>query len=246
MSAKSKSRSNQPKQVYCLMIQFESVTKKYPNGQIALEDIDLKIGDGEFVFLVGPSGAGKTSLLRLFTREIWPSAGRILFNEEDILKIPSSKIPYLRRKIGTVFQDFKLLLTRTLYENVAVPLEVLSKSDKEIEEAVSSVLEKVGLLEKADMFPAQLSGGEIQRTAIARAIVSKPSVLLADEPTGDLDPKTALSIVKLLEKINDEDKTTIIMATHNAQIVDHFKKRVVYLKNGKIERDEKEGKYEAD
>ncbi len=228
------------------MIQFESVTKKYPNGQIALEDIDLKIEDGEFVFLVGPSGAGKTTLLRLFTREIWPTAGRILLNEEDILKIPSSKIPYLRRKIGTVFQDFKLLLTRTIFENVAVPLEVLSKSDKEIEEAVSGDLEKVGLLEKADMFPAQLSGGEIQRTAIARAIVSKPSVLLADEPTGDLDPKTALSIVKLLEKINDEDKTTIIMATHNAQIVDHFKKRVVFIKNGKIERDEKEGKYEAD
>ncbi len=228
------------------MIQFESVTKKYPNGHVALEDINLKIEDGEFVFLVGPSGAGKTSLLRLFTREIWPSAGRILFNEEDILKIPSSKIPYLRRKIGTIFQDFKLLLTRTIFENVAVPLEVISKSEKEIEETVSGVLEKVGLLEKADMFPAQLSGGEIQRTAIARAIVSKPSVLLADEPTGDLDPKTALSIVKLLEKINDEDKTTIIMATHNAQIVDHFKKRVVFLKNGKIERDEKEGKYEAD
>lgn len=228
------------------MIQFESVTKKYPNGQIALEDINLKIEDGEFVFLVGPSGAGKTSLLRLFTREIWPSAGRILLSEEDILKIPSSKIPYLRRKIGTVFQDFKLLLTRTIFENVAVPLEVVSKSEKEIEETVSSVLEKVGLLEKADMFPAQLSGGEIQRTAIARAIVSKPSVLLADEPTGDLDPKTALSIVKLLEKINDEDKTTIIMASHNSQIVDHFKKRVVFLKNGKIEKDEKEGKYEAD
>ena len=228
------------------MIQFESVTKKYPNSPIAIEDINLKIEDGEFVFLVGPSGAGKTSLLRLFTREIWPTSGRILFNGEDILKIPSSKVPYLRRKIGTVFQDFKLLLTRTIFENVAVPLEVVSKSEKEIEETVSSVLEKVGLLEKADRFPAQLSGGEIQRTAIARAIVSKPSVLLADEPTGDLDPKTALSIVKLLEKINDVDKTTIIMATHNSQIVDHFKKRVVYLKNGKIEKDEKEGKYEAD
>ncbi len=228
------------------MIQFESVTKKYPNGQIALEDIDLKIEDSEFVFLVGPSGAGKTSLLRLFTREIWPTSGKILFNGEDILKIPASKIPYLRRKIGTVFQDFKLLLTRTIFENVAVPLEVVSKSEKEIEETVSGVLEKVGLLEKADRFPVQLSGGEIQRTAIARAIVSKPQVLLADEPTGDLDPKTATDIVKLLEKINEEDKTTIIMASHNSQIVNHFKKRVVFLKNGKIEGDEKEGKYEAD
>ncbi len=228
------------------MIQFESVTKKYPNGQIALDDIDLKIEDGDFVFFVGPSGAGKTTLLRLFTREVWPSAGSIIFNGEDILKIPSSKIPYLRRKIGTVFQDFKLLRTRTIFENVAVPLEVTSKSDREIEEKVSAVLEKVGLLEKANRFPAQLSGGEIQRTSIARAIVAQPEVLLADEPTGDLDPKTALSIVKLLEKINQEDKTTIIMATHNSQIVDHFKKRVVYLKNGKIEKDEKEGKYEAD
>ncbi|MEX2028222.1 MAG: cell division ATP-binding protein FtsE [Candidatus Curtissbacteria bacterium] len=228
------------------MIQFESVTKKYPNGQIAVDDVNLKVDDGEFIFLVGPSGAGKTSLLRLFTREIWPTSGRILFNGEDILKIPPSKIPYLRRKIGTIFQDFKLLLTRTIFENVAVPLEVLSKSDKEIEETVSGVLEKVGLLDKADRFPVQLSGGEIQRTAIARAIVSKPSVLLADEPTGDLDPTTALSIVKLLDKINNEDKTTIIMATHNSAIVNHLKKRVIYLKNGKIEKDEKEGKYEAD
>lgn len=228
------------------MIEFESITKKYPNGQIALDDINLKIENGEFVFIVGPSGAGKTSLLRLFTREIWPTAGRILFNGEDILKIPSSKIPYLRRKIGTVFQDFKLLLNRTIFENIAVPLEVLSKTDKQISEEVTNILEKVGLREKAGSFPAQLSGGEIQRTAIARAIVSKPEVLLADEPTGDLDPKTGLAIVKLLEKINQEDKTTIIMATHNSGIVNHLKKRVVFIKNGKIVRDEKEGKYETD
>jgi cell division transport system ATP-binding protein len=227
------------------MIEFVSVTKKYPNGQIALDDINLKIHDGEFVFVVGHSGAGKSTLIKLITRETLPSEGRILFNDEDILKIPSSKVPVLRRRIGTVFQDFKLLLNRTVFENVAVPLEVLSKKESEIEKEVSEVLEKVGLLEKAESFPAQLSGGEVQRTAIARAIISKPQVLLADEPTGDLDPKTAQGVVELLEKINKEDKTTIIMATHNESIVNHFKKRVIVLKKGKIAKDEKEGKYDA-
>lgn len=228
------------------MIQFEAISKKYPNGQIAIEDINLKIEDGEFVFIVGPSGAGKSTLLKLITREIRPTSGRILFNTEDITKIPANKLPYLRRRIGTVFQDFKLLLNRTVFENTAVPLEVFGAGDAEVEKEVSAVLEKVGLLEKANMFPSQLSGGEVQRTAIARAIISKPQILLADEPTGDLDPKTAQSVVGLLEKINREDKTTVIMATHNMQIVNHFKKRVVVLKEGKIESDKKEGKYETD
>src|SRR3972149_1015878 len=226
------------------MIQFEAVTKRYPNGQVALEDINLKIEDGEFIFVVGPSGAGKTTLLKLITREIFPTSGKVTFNDKNILEIPEGKIPHLRRKIGTVFQDFKLLLNRTVFENVAVPLEVLGKKDSEIEKEVSAVLEKVDLLEKAASFPAQLSGGEGQRTAIARAIVAKPEVLLADEPTGDLDPKTAREVVKVLEKINDEDKTIIIMATHNVQIVNHFKKRVIVLEKGKIIKDEKEGKYE--
>ncbi|OGE05119.1 cell division ATP-binding protein FtsE [Candidatus Curtissbacteria bacterium RIFCSPLOWO2_01_FULL_41_18] len=226
------------------MIQFESITKKYANTQ-ALSDINLKIEDGEFVFIVGPSGAGKSTLLRLITREIAPSSGRILFREEDILRIPEAKLPMLRRKIGTVFQDFKLLLNRTVFENVAVPLEVLSKKQKEIEKEVSGVLEKVGLLEKANNFPAQLSGGEVQRTAIARAIVARPEVLLADEPTGDLDPTTALDVVKIMEKINQDDKTTVVMATHNAHIVNHLKKRVIVLAMGKIVKDEKEGKYET-
>ena len=228
------------------MIQFEAVTKRYPNGQVALEDINLKIEDGEFIFVVGPSGAGKTTLLKLITREIFPTSGKVTFNDENILEIPEGKIPHLRRKIGTVFQDFKLLLNRTVFENVAVPLEVLGKKDSEVEKEVSSVLEKVELLDKAEYFPAQLSGGEVQRTAIARAIVSRPQVLLADEPTGDLDPKTAREVVKVLEIINDEDKTIVIMATHNAQIVNHFKKRVIVLEKGKIEKDEKEGKYETD
>ena len=217
------------------MIEFISVTKKYPNGQIALDDINFKIEPGEFTFIVGPSGAGKSSLLKLLTREISPTSGKILINGEDIARIPVAKIPALRRRIGTVFQDFKLLLSRTVFENVAVPLEVRSIKESEVEKEVSSALEKVALLEKANSFPVQLSGGEVQRTAIARAIIAKPEILLADEPTGDLDPETARGVVELLEKINKEGKTTVIMATHNQSIVNHFKKRVVRLKSGKIE-----------
>jgi cell division transport system ATP-binding protein len=227
------------------MLKFESVYKKYQLGQIALDDINLTIEDGEFLFIVGNSGAGKSTILKLITREAKPSSGHIFFNNEDISKIPNNKIHILRRKIGTIFQDFKLLLTKTVFENVAVPLEVTSQKDSLIEREVSSVLEKVGLLDKANSFPLQLSGGEIQRTAIARAIIGKPEVLLADEPTGDLDPKNSLEIVSLLDKINKEEKTIIIMATHNAHIVNHFKKRVVVLENGKIIKDEKEGKYET-
>lgn len=227
------------------MLEFVQVSKKYPSGQIALENIDLKIDNGEFVFIVGSSGAGKSTLLRLVTREILPTTGRIMFNDQDILKIPKSKIPVLRRRIGTIFQDFKLLLTKTVFENVAVPLEVLSQKDAVVQKEVNDVLEKVGLLDKAQQFPLQLSGGEIQRTAVARAIVAKPEILLADEPTGDLDPKNSEEVVKLLAKINEDDKTTIVMATHNVQIVNHFKKRVVILKEGKIVKDEKEGKYET-
>lgn len=226
------------------MIKFESVIKKYGN-QTALDDINLKIEKGEFVFIVGTSGAGKTTLLRLITREILPTSGKILFNDEDITKIPNSKIPILRRKIGTVFQDFKLLLTRTVFENVAVPLEVSGHKSADIEKEVANVLEKVGILPKANDFPAQLAGGEIQRTSIARAIISKPEVLIADEPTGDLDPKNSVSIVQLLERINKDFKTTILMATHNAHVVNEFRKRVITLQKGKVIKDEKEGKYET-
>jgi len=227
------------------MLNFESVTKQFPNGQIALDNITLEIPDGEFVFIVGPSGAGKSTLLRLITKEIIPTSGTIIVDNEDILRVPSGKIPLLRRKIGMVYQDFKLLLSRTVFENVAIPLEVLSLKNIDLEKEVDSVLEKVGLKDKKNSFPVQLSGGEVQRTAIARAIVAKPKILLADEPTGDLDPKNALSVVETLEKINKEDKTTLIMATHNASIVNHFKKRVIVLKDGKVEKDEKIGKYES-
>ncbi len=228
------------------MLKFESVTKKYPNGQIALESLDLEFPDGSFIFIVGASGAGKSTLLKLITREIIPSSGRILFNDQDILRIPTSKIPVLRRRIGTIFQDFKLLLNRTVFENVSLPLEVLGVKEAEIQKKVSEVLEKVGILDKAESFPVQLSGGEIQRTAIARAIVSNPEILLADEPTGDLDPHNSKQVVEILEKINQDDKTTVIMATHNMSIVNHFKKRVIKLKDGKVEKDQTEGKYEAD
>jgi len=226
------------------MIQFEGVTKKY-SDDLALDDVSFKIDAGQFVFIVGPSGAGKSTLLKLITRETLPTSGRILFNGEDITRLPANKIPVLRRRIGTIFQDFKLLLTRTVFENVAVPLEVLSYKDQEIQKEVSAVLQKVGLEGKGNNFPVQLAGGESQRTAIARAIISKPEVLLADEPTGDLDPKNASAIVELIEKINKEEKTTVIMATHNAHIVNTFKKRVITLSQGKIANDEKEGRYEA-
>ena len=227
------------------MIQFESVSKKYSGNHLALDDINLKIENGEFIFIVGPSGAGKSSLLKLITREVLPTSGRVIFNGEDITKLKIAKLPILRRRIGTIFQDFKLLLNRTVFENVAVPLEVLSFSDDQIQKEVNDVLEKVGLLGKANAFPAQLAGGESQRTTVARAIISKPEVLLADEPTGDLDPKNSIAVVELLEKINREERTTIIMATHNAYIVDKFKKRVITLSKGKITKDENEGKYEA-
>ncbi len=227
------------------MIKFQQVSKKYPTQEYALEEIDLEIPDEEFVFIVGHSGAGKSTLLKLITREVLPTSGTIEFNSQNILTIPAKKLPILRRRIGTVFQDFKLLLNRTVFENVAVPLEVLSLKDSDIEKEVMQVLEKVGLADYARRFPAQLSGGEVQRTAVARAIVAKPEVLLADEPTADLDPETAMEIIKLLDKINSEDKTTIIMATHNVQIVNHFKKRVVALEKGKIVNDQKAGKYET-
>ena len=227
------------------MIIFESVTKKFPSGHNALEDVDLTIEDGEFIFIVGASGAGKSTLLKLITREITPTKGKVIYNTEDIAKIPKAKLHLLRRRIGPVFQDFKLLLNRTVFENVAMPLEVLGKSESFIQKEVSQTLEKVGIIEKAESFPLQLSGGELQRTAIARAIISNPEVLLADEPTGDLDPKTAAEIVDLLNLINNEQKTIIIMATHNSAIVNHYKKRVIVLEKGKLIKDEKEGKYET-
>lgn len=224
------------------MILFDAVTKKFGSA-VALDNVSLKISQGEFVFIVGPSGAGKSTLLKILTREILPTSGKVMVANHDITKIKDKDVPSLRRKVGVVFQDFKLLDDRTVFENVALTLEVLGKSNEEISKLVEHILKLVEIWDKRNLFPRQLSGGEAQRTAIARAVVGKPDVLLADEPTGDLDPKTAWGVIQLLNEINSWG-TTILMATHNQEIVNTLKRRVVILKDGKITKDTKEGKYE--
>ncbi len=225
------------------MISFQNVTKKFSSNITALEDINLEIGNGEFIFLVGPSGAGKSTLLRLLAREYLLTSGKIFVDEKDITKLKPSEIPFYRRKIGFVFQDFKLLDDRTVLENVSLPLHVRGASDTEIAKEVERTLKLFGIWARRNLFPRQLSGGEAQRTAIARAVIGKPEMLLADEPTGDLDPETAWSVLQLLGEINSWG-TTVIMATHNKEIVNAQKKRVVSLKNGKITKDIREGGYE--
>ena len=225
------------------MIDFYNVTKKFPDGTAALSDVDLKIADGEFVFIIGPSGAGKTTLLRLVTRDLVPSSGKIVVDDQNLSKISDAALPEFRRKIGTVFQNYKLLSDQTVFENVAIALEILGKTDAEIAQQVKETLEKVDLAGKENYFPVQLSGGELQRTSIARAIISAPQIILADEPTADLDPATEWEIISLLDQINKAGKT-IIMATHKADIVNSLIKRVVQIKNGKIVKDQKQGKYE--
>lgn len=224
------------------MIIFDSVTKKF-GSSLALNEISLKVKQGEFVFIVGPSGAGKSTLLRLLTKEASPTSGKIMVGDMDITRIKNNDIPSLRRSVGVVFQDFKLLDDRTVFEQVALTLEVLEKSDSEIAKLVEHTLKLMEIWDKRNLFPRQLSGGEAQRTAIARAVVGKPDVLLADEPTGDLDHKTAWGVIQLLNEINSWG-TTIIMATHNQEIVNTLKRRVIIIKNGKITKDTKEGKYE--
>lgn len=224
------------------MILFENVNKKF-GSTVALDNISLEIKQGEFVFIVGPSGAGKSSLLRILTKELKPTSGKVMIGNVDITKMKDKDVPSLRRKVGVVFQDFKLLEDRTVYENVALALEVLDKKEEDIAKMVEHTLKLVEIWDKKYLFPRQLSGGEAQRTAIARAVVGKPDVLLADEPTGDLDPKTAWGVIQLLNEINSWG-TTIIMATHNQEIVNTLKRRVVVLKTGKITKDSKEGKYE--
>jgi cell division transport system ATP-binding protein len=224
------------------MIQFDHISKKYQGMGFALEDVSVNIEDGEFVFLIGPSGAGKTTILRLLLRDLLPSEGSIMIDGWDITKIPNKQVHLLRRKIGMVFQDFKLLNDRTVFENVAIGDEILGKKQSEIEKDVTNILELVGLVDKRKSFPLQLSAGELQRISIARAIIGGPKILLADEPTGNLDPQTAWDILKVLQEIN-KIGTTIIMATHNAAIVNDLKKRTISLYHGKIETDESKGKY---
>lgn len=225
------------------MIEFRGVSKEYRDGTAALADIDLFIKPGEFVFLVGPSGAGKTTLIKLLIREERPTRGEIYFQEQEVTQLPSALLPYLRREIGVVFQDYKLLPTRTVFENVALSLQVVGKGRQEIRDLVPTVLNLVDLRDKAGHFPDQLSGGEQQRVAIARALAHEPKVLIADEPTGDVDPTLTWSIARLLNRIN-EWGTTVIVATHDVDIVNTLNKRVIALDRGRIVRDEAGGRYD--
>ncbi len=228
------------------MIIFEQVNKKFPDGSIGLEDITLEIPDKDFVFLIGKSGAGKSTILKLINKELNLSSGEIKVNDYSLSKLKRSKVPKLRRDIGMVFQDFKLLNDRTVAENVAIALQVIGEKDSKIRQQVMETLDMVGIADKAKHFPSQLSGGEVQRTSIARAIIAKPSILLADEPTGDLDPANSDLIIDLLENINKELGTTVIVATHDVPIVDKRQRRVIHLEKGKILSDKNKGKYGKD
>ncbi len=218
------------------MIKLDNVSKKFGTGVFGLSDITLSVDSGEFVFLVGPTGSGKTTVFRLLIREVLPTQGSILVNDWDVVRLPKSKIPHLRKKVGVVFQDLKLLLDRTIAENISLPLEVSGVNPSEAKKRVEEVLTQVGLFSHKDKFPIQLSGGELQRAAIARALVLSPEIILADEPTGNLDAATSWEIVKLLSDINEKG-TTVIMATHNADIVKSLSKRVIELEKGHLVSD---------
>jgi cell division transport system ATP-binding protein len=224
------------------MIKFENVSKIYKGEVVALRDVSLEIAKGEFVFLVGPSGSGKSTFLRLLLRDEIATEGRIVVAGRDIASLSNWKVPQLRRNIGTIFQDFKLLPTKTVYENVAFAAEVIGRPRAAIRSQVPQILELVGLAEKADRFPTELSGGEQQRVSIARAFVNRPLILLADEPTGNLDPETTDGIMRLLDRIN-RTGTTVVMATHDQQMVDRMRRRVIELAHGRLERDQARGVY---
>jgi cell division transport system ATP-binding protein len=225
------------------MIKLESVTKVYKGDVVALRDASADIQKGEFVFLVGPSGSGKSTMLRLLNKEETPEHGRIYVAGKDIGQLNQWKVPYLRRNIGCVFQDFKLLTNKTVYENVAFALEVIGRPKHVIKTQVPAILELVGLAKKMENYPHELSGGEQQRVSIARAFVNRPLILLADEPTGNLDPATSVGIMRLLDRIN-RTGTTVVMATHDRSIVDTMRRRVIELDRGVIVRDQSRGVYE--
>ena len=224
------------------MIEFVNIVKKYDHGIVALDNVNLKIDKGEFAFLVVPSGSGKSTFLRLLIKEEEPTSGKILVEGKDITKMKKKDIPYLRRKIGFVFQDFRLLYDRTVEENIVFALRVIEASEREIKAQLKAVLQMVGLSGKEKFYPNQLSGGEQQRVALARALATKPPILIADEPTGNLDPKTADEIFKTLLEINARG-TTILVVTHAKDIVDSLNKRVIALDHGKIIKDEARGVY---
>jgi len=224
------------------MIEMMNVTKKYNKGITAINNLSIQIKDGEFVYVVGPSGAGKSTFIKMMYREEKATKGRIRVGKYDLMKIRDRQIPFLRRYVGVVFQDFKLLQHKTVFENVAYAMEVIEKSPREIKRRVEDVLELVNLKHRMSNFPNELSGGEQQRVAIARAIVNTPGILIADEPTGNLDPETSMEIMDILERINEQG-TTIVMATHNSQIVNEKKHRVIAIENGQIVRDQEQGEY---
>src|SRR5271169_6201743 len=227
------------------MIELQNVTKTYRAGTVALRDVSIQIDKGEFVFVVGASGSGKTTLLRLLLREELPESGRILEAGRDIVNLPKWRVPYLRRNIGCVFQDFRLLPNKTVFENVAFALEVIGRPRHVVANQVPQVLDLVGLAKKTDNLPGELSGGEQQRVAVARAFVNRPLILLADEPTGNLDPTTSLGIMRLLDRIN-RTGTTVIIATHDAGMVDQMRRRVIELDRGLLVRDQAHGVYGID
>lgn len=224
------------------MIFFDRVSKVYPDTSTALEEVTLNIEPNEFVSIVGPSGAGKTTLLKLFLAEEKPTSGNVFFVDTDVHKLDKKEINDFRRKVGMIFQDYRLLPNKTVYENIAFTMEAAGRTDEEIESDVPHVLELVDLSSKIWNFPKELSGGEKQRVAIARALVNEPDIIIADEPTGNLDPVNTYDIVQILKKINDLG-TTVILTTHNKGIIDSLNKRVVALERGRIVRDDKSGKY---
>ncbi len=225
------------------MITFEHVDKRYPGQKVpALRDVNLHVEQGEFAFLIGLSGSGKTTCLRLILREIKPSAGRVLVDGVDVRRLRRGKVPHLRRKVGMVFQDFRLLPSKTVYENVAFALRVIGKPSSQIRRLVPEALEMVGLEAFRSRMPNELSGGDQQRVALARAFVNRPKVLLADEPTGNLDPENSETIMNLLDRIN-RTGTTVVMASHDRPIVDQMRRRVIELSEGKVVRDQARGGY---
>ena len=224
------------------MLDLENVSKIYPGGNVALRNISIHIDPGEFVFIVGPSGAGKSTFIKMLFREVLPSAGSIRINDVDILNLQPKEIPYMRRQLGSIFQDYRLLPDRTVYDNVAFAMQVIEAPYRQIKRRVMNVLDLVGLRRRAYAHPNELSGGEQQRIAIARAIVNSPALVIADEPTGNLDPETSREIMEIFQEFNNSG-TTIIMATHDKQIVDSMSKRVIAIENGEIVRDELNGVY---
>jgi cell division transport system ATP-binding protein len=224
------------------MVNFEGVTKRYEPNVLGLDDVSLSIESGEFVFLVGPSGSGKSTFIRLLLKEFDPTEGSITVGGRNLNRLRRSKVPYLRRAIGCVFQDFKLLAGRTVYDNVAYALQVIGENPRNTRRKVPEILALVGLADKGDRYPNELSGGEQQRVSIARAFVNHPRLLIADEPTGNLDPETSIGIMQLLYRIN-RTGTTVIMATHDREMVDKMQMRVVGLQDGRVVRDQRQGRY---